>query len=462
MGARLSRTHPYATIPCVSESELALTPSRAAWRALSLRNFRAFESTELIELAPITLLLGKNSSGKTTILTAPLLLRQLLHSSDVRGAVPLSGPDVDLGSYKDLVHLGELKRDIELTVAFSTSARTIPTAMIRDLGIETFLERGYLHLTLHWNRREASAQTSRLVFSESPDPEGHPIAEFQRSGPGRFRFDVPRHQFSREIRGRDLSLSTLKFLDWDIGETDRRSRYLSLLPYILNLCLEEICESLIHVGPLRDMPSRAYRQDQLGLSGRGSGNRDAVSIMAREQAVIARTSRALESLGMAEKVDIAQPAPGYVAVILTDLLTGRRRNLADVGFGVSQVLPILVVLAEGAPDSLALIEQPELHLHPASQGELADVLIELASASGQTLLIETHSEHILLRLQRRVAEGSLSPQSVAVYLTDSGVVKRAMLDDIGQLDTSFFPEGFFEEEWEDAVAAAKARARRRE
>jgi predicted ATPase len=118
----------------------------------------------------------------------------------------------------------------------------------------------------------------------------------------------------------------------------------------------------------------------------------------------------------------------------------------------------LVTVASAQPETLVLIEQPELHLHPETQGALADVLMRLAAGRGVSLFIESHSEHILLRVQRRIAEGVLKPADVAAYIVDGGKVMRSQIDRLGRLDTTVWPDGFFEEEWTDALRLAEAAA----
>jgi predicted ATPase len=159
---------------------------------------------------------------------------------------------------------------------------------------------------------------------------------------------------------------------------------------------------------------------------------------------------------MAERVEITQPAPGYAGIAVTDVSTGRKDNLADVGFGVSQVLPIIVRVATARSNGLVLIEQPELHLHPETQGALTEVLLDLAHERKVSLLIESHSENMLLRLRREVAEKKIAAEDVAVYVTDKGEVRRAELSSNGDIDMSAFPPDFFEEEWLEAVEIARA------
>ena len=131
---------------------------------------------------------------------------------------------------------------------------------------------------------------------------------------------------------------------------------------------------------------------------------------------------------------------------------GATVNLADVGFGVSQVLPVIVALLSAPPGSLVILEHPEIHLHPSAQGELADLLIEVASAGEIQILVESHSEHLLARIQRRIAESArgdselkLAPEDVRLYFCEQeqGKSKLTPLEMQPSGVISNWPDDFF-------------------
>ena len=144
-------------------------------------------------------------------------------------------------------------------------------------------------------------------------------------------------------------------------------------------------------------------------------------------------------------------------LVLIDKRTGTPVSHRDVGIGVSQVLPVLVS-AYAWKDSLLAIEQPEIHLHPALQAELGDVFVESALGAGNTFLIETHSEHLLLRLMRRMRQTStgdlpdgvvaVRPEDVMVLFVEpdgpKSIVREMPLNERGEL-VKAWPGGFFEE-----------------
>jgi predicted ATPase len=136
------------------------------------------------------------------------------------------------------------------------------------------------------------------------------------------------------------------------------------------------------------------------------------------------------------------------ALRLVDSVTGVNVNLTDVGFGVSQVLPVIVQSLMGRQQVL-LVEQPEIHLHPRLQGELAELLASSINLPfGNVFVVESHSEHMILRTQRLIRQGKLDPGDVSVVYadrTESGTrLLPLRLDQSGHFIDEW-PHGFFEE-----------------
>jgi predicted ATPase len=129
-----------------------------------------------------------------------------------------------------------------------------------------------------------------------------------------------------------------------------------------------------------------------------------------------------------------------------------------VGFGASQLLPIIVAGYYAPEKSLLIAEQPEIHLHPKAQTRLGDLLIDI-SKENKTLLVETHSEHLIMRIQRRIAEGAIGKEGVALYYCEPSnkgtLVKRIIIDELGQMQQTL-PVGFFEESYLESKSHLEA------
>jgi hypothetical protein len=171
-----------------------------------------------------------------------------------------------------------------------------------------------------------------------------------------------------------------------------------------------------------------------------------------------RKGRALDDEWVTKELESLQT---HSRVVLRDLRTGINVLPQDVGFGISQILPVVVlsIFVHNYTGSLVAIEQPELHIHPAMQVALGDLFIEqsVGMDADKTFLLETHSEHLLLRLLRRIRESTngdnsdgvdLYPEDIGIYFIEPGdettVIAKIDVDDDGEfLDQ--WPRGFFEE-----------------
>jgi len=180
----------------------------------------------------------------------------------------------------------------------------------------------------------------------------------------------------------------------------------------------------------------------------------------------------LRDLGVIDSFCVEPVAEGrkeYEVLIRTHPGTPQVK-LTDVGFGVSQVLPALVQAFYAPPNSVVWMEQPEIHLHPSVQSNLADAFISAVQAyedgkpRNVQLIVESHSEHFLNRLQRRVAEGQVGTDEVAIYFvkrTEQGAeLEPLRLNIFGEIEN--WPEDFFGNEMEDVAARTLAAMHRKQ
>ena len=214
--------------------------------------------------------------------------------------------------------------------------------------------------------------------------------------------------------------------------------------------------SILHVPALRGNPERTYKTTAVGHEFAGTFEPYVASIIHHWQATkdtrLKQLGSSLEKLGLTWKIEASRLDDTRVELRVGRLkqkTTGGARDLvsiADVGFGVSQCLPVLVALLTARPGQLVYIEEPEIHLHPRAQMALAQVLADAANR-GVRVVIETHSSLLLLGVQALVAEGALPPELVALHwfsLTKDGAteVRSADLDEAGAFGE--WPEDFAE------------------
>jgi predicted ATPase len=247
---------------------------------------------------------------------------------------------------------------------------------------------------------------------------------------------------------------------------------------------QALFKSIYYLGPLRIKPDRFYtwtgnEPDSVGYSGE---NTIPAILSARERTInfgYRRERKAFEKI-IAEKLQemglissfsinqISSESMAYKARVKT-WNSKDEVDLPDVGFGISQVLPVLVECFFAPENSIIIIEQPEIHLHPSAQAALADVMIDVINSRENhrsrniQLIIETHSEHFLRRLQRRVAEDKIGSNKVSAYFADvtghPTRLRKLELDLYG--DICNWPKGFFGDSFGDAAERATAALNRR-
>jgi predicted ATPase len=186
----------------------------------------------------------------------------------------------------------------------------------------------------------------------------------------------------------------------------------------------------------------------------------------RRQTVEERVAEWLKSLGLIEAFTLKQIAENRkdYEVRVRRSSTASEVLITDVGFGVSQILPVLVLCYYVPRGSTIILEQPEIHLHPSVQAGLADVFIDAIQTRGVQIILESHSEHLLRRLQRRIAEEVLPHDQAALYVvaTENGEsnIESLEVDPCGNITN--WPPGFFGDEMSDLVAMAEAEMQRQQ
>ncbi|MGB8201412.1 MAG: DUF3696 domain-containing protein [Pseudonocardiaceae bacterium] len=240
----------------------------------------------------------------------------------------------------------------------------------------------------------------------------------------------------------------------------------------LNRAIGWSLRSVRYLGPFRERPARRYRLParmpaQVGLTGEYSALILASDLARRKGQLIQLVNESLAENVPGWRVDVVERGGMYTVVLKSDndML---EVNLVDTGTGVAQALPIFVQRAIDIVDpppegTLEIVEQPELHLHPAAHAPLADLYLRAARQTNVRFLIETHSETFLLRLRRRVAEGVVDPETVAIYFIENddetASARRIRLDEDGNV--AYWPQGIFSEDYAETRALASAQLDRK-
>ncbi|MVW81853.1 AAA family ATPase [Elizabethkingia anophelis] len=359
--------------------------------------YKSFKEKTELEVKPITILFGKNSSGKSAVAKLPTLIEEALASSFSEPLMYIN-KGIELGAgYRDLFYKGEFQGEIllhlieghkELKISIING---VPTPLISQL--ETKLEGG-------WIKYDFTSNTEKSALKEI-------------------------------------------LMDKDTSNNH------------FNLTTD-------YIGPFRLKPHRIFyisefaKSNYLGILGD-----KAYYLLAKDEKLENKVSEWFENNFDGWKLFVDKKDPYYEVKI-------RRSNdwdgvnIVDVGQGMSQALPIIIKALSDYKDNFVLniLEQPELHLHPAAHGNLAELLYNSTLNSKNKYLIETHSQNFILRLRTLIAQGKMKKDDLNLCFIDydeekdSSILKKINVNDLGEVD--FWPENIFNETYNEAIALKNA------
>ncbi|MDN5870196.1 MAG: DUF3696 domain-containing protein [Nitrococcus sp.] len=452
---------------------------------LRISNFKAWKDTGLVRLAPLTVIFGANSAGKSSLGHLLLGLQQTTLLTDRRRAIHLGDrhSQIDLGTLSDCLYQHDLNEKLEFTLGW----RLPQTVSLRDpLSPRNHYKGDHMRLesVIRADAKE-QPQLERFRYELREQMKTTLKVEHGIGDQGKSYLNVePLNLVKKQGRGWPIEAPEkfYRFSDVTLARY-QNADVLSEFP----LRLEHLLAGLTYLGPLREPPQRTY--SWAGDTVPDVGARGALAIPAllaathdgaslnrgprkKYEKFDAFIARWLRDLGVIESFVVRPIAEGRkeYEVLVRTRTSSAEVKLTDVGFGVSQVLPALVQAFYAQPDSTVWMEQPEIHLHPQVQAELADAFISAVQA-GQNgkprnvqLIVESHSEHFLQRLQRRVAEEAISPNEVAAYFVrqqGAGVALVPLkINVFGEIEN--WPENFFADEMAEITARTVAAMRRKQ
>jgi len=493
---------------------IAARPQPAARLLTELRvgGFKSFGEEQRVPLAPITLIYGPNSSGKSSLIQSLLLLKQSIGAD----TLVTQGGLVDAGSFVGALHRHDTTRALTLGISYGAldewhAREGVPDpALLRSIDMRfeadglgqarqrnvrysfgnygvSFRKGGVkgapAELVVQVDDMEAvfrGIATGTLLYPFQADvAQADDRQERDRQTTRRMATGT---RATRELRKAGISTLSVEADGLLAGrsaqmlEIQRESSYARepgiVRSYVrrgfaltegMSHEVRSLLKGMGYLGPLRSPPERFHNRTP-SQRGSGSDGSHFAMYLFDNSSEVEKVNEWLANLGVPYALQVVPVGAvgsdhvvgDLVAVILTDLRSGVEVSPADVGFGISQVLPI-VVEALARQRSVICVEQPEIHLHPALQAQLADLLIESTAEEGRAnqFLVETHSEHLVLRLQRRIREGSLSQDRVNVIYVDQaegGNTRCSLLrlDKNGDfLDQ--WPNGFFDERLDEIL-----------
>jgi predicted ATPase len=442
-------------------------------RTLSLKNFRAYKKQNF-EFSRLNLFVGPNNSGKSSALSAINFIAQSIQQRDVTASpIAINGPFEQLGTFVDAVHGNRPNSPMGFDFSYSDDDREVHQIRFeikyRPQRRETEISR-FCYLR---NKQEIYSYAARKdsfgvkVMGRNIET----LAIDQKKQPPRFPLLFPVDRTVTRYGMPDLypatrkldKRSTLLFRDADRYMRRGRAR------------LRDAFANYDSISPFRDQPQRTYLFSGETPSRVGRTGSNGISLLVNDESRRGSLkigmgeiiSEWLAITGIAEEVVLRPLTERHFEICVRDL-DGKIHNICDVGFGCSQVLPVLVGALNslwpgrsghlGTPPTF-VVQEPEIHLHPNAQAALGSFFVALAKGRGQ-IFIETHSDNLLLRIATHVAAGHIDPSEVAIFFcqNDGGHknAKKIKIDKSGVFHPEW-PGGFFPQREYETLALARAR-----
>ena len=414
--------------------------------SITVQGFKSICAEQSLTIRPLTILAGANSSGKSSFIQPLLLLKQTLEAPGDPGALLLDGPNV------------------RFTMAEQLFSRVLGKECGREFAIRVELLEGK-HMRLVFHREEGkgvelASMTSAdgkesltvvpgmghdAIMGVLPQPLKSFHQDFEKREKTAFRWAVRRERC---------------FFTFELTSTAEPKRQVTFGPFGISPSVEFVThiQGTIHLPGLRGNPRRTYPRTSGGPEFPGTFEPYVASVITQWQAdpngKLASLGKTLEAMGLTWKVKAERVDDTQVELKVGRLPHSRQGgardlvSIADVGFGVSQSLPVVVALLAAKPGQLVYLEQPEIHLHPLAQRRLAGVLRD-AVERGVVSVVETHSALLLREVQTLVARGELRKEDVALHWLQRDqeggtTVQTAEVDDQGAYGN--WPEDFAQTE----------------
>ncbi len=436
---------------------------------MSLYKFKAISSAEDIEIKPITIICGKNSCGKSSIIQSLLLLKQTLDKPSINEAeIALEG---------DYLHYSHLS-DISFKLPQPNTAKIeYRFELMQDDKII-----GYYGFVV---RQSSTVKKSKMgpYISEikwkisSGNEENIHLEKEQLKIKKKMLPDVVRSKEDAEKIEYGV-LRLFHYLPNELTGYKKNTNELEKINLGISTELMKICQNLYndiynikYLSPLRAIPQRAYLQfsvqeNDIAIDGSNAAqylwlNKDRkIPSGGQNVSLLSGVNECLQLIGLDQ--EIAVKRTNRILYQLTAKLKGdstKEVPISDIGFGYSQIIPIIIRGLIAKKNSLTIYEQPEIHLHPSSAGNIADLLIKFAKDNKRSI-VETHSADLINKLRLRIVQSPELKNMVNIIFVEQNSnsetsVRQFQFNENGLPPE--WPEGFIDESQQIAEAIINAR-----
>lgn len=420
-------------------------------RKFIIEDVRCFAGRHEFNIRPLTFLVGENSTGKSTVLGCIDAIARFLSFPNFGSELNFNVDPYQLGVFAEIARKTNVKQDkFKLGITFEDKSENEPleyiiTLVEKEKGSEPVIQEQRLALPkkeLHFETIEIDNPDSQIQYKFLHDLE---ISERVDDGEMEiFKISVPgyRSQISAPILLHYSTLGMKKVQEKKSDEEFYVSTEESLRTFS-DFQLRDFEQKIYSFAPVRSKPERTY--NPLKESPNPEGSDVPMMLMNISHANRAEWEKLKNQLlefgkssGLFSDISVRRLGKSIGDPFQLQIkVRGPKANMIDVGYGVNQLLPILVRILNSSPQFTFLMQQPEVHLHPKGQAELSSLLAKLTKQRKHNFLIETHSDYMVDRARIEVMRGSISPKDVSlIYLEpvqNSVVTHNISIDKQGNL-----------------------------
>ena len=498
-------------------------------KSFRIKNIKSFKDSGEIEIKPITIFVGKNSCGKSSLLRFPIVLAQTV-TSNTDSPIRFYGKMLDYGNYEDVVFGGK-KENIEFAIHYDVNINDLQDARYKveekksicnaenvkdtwmtvcigkkdnkmyvdktELYVENILISGFYYednsykvkLNALYNEGEFLEEKYELHLKSVDFDAFFPVYDSTErcSAIVELVYDKSSEYVDEKIMQElynKLYNNANPFGEDEYTKQEKSIMRISAGFDYASTLMSHIyqrfqIESIIttYIGPFRENPERVYRDSETQSRDVGVKGENVSTLLIRD---FHKNNKLIEAISkwlnktMGYNLQIKDMGSNLFQIMLVNS-EGVESNILDVGFGISQVLPIVTqiirssfwsqkyIMRNEIDEETIYIEQPELHLHPAAQADLADLFVNcvLEGNNGKRIVIETHSEHLIRKLQVLIADKNnmFTNEMIKIYYVDKDKQGIAHVEEMKILPNGKFqkkwPSGFFDKAHELSMELLK-------
>jgi len=463
---------------------------------ISIENFKTIKCLNEFEIKPFNVLSGVNSAGKSSFIQLLLLMKQTIEVNSPNYQIFLKGDWFKVKKFKNILHNYTDENLLKVSFLvnkseFTNASKSSIISLFNSIGdydckfevefkqIEGLIKVSYLKVNFRFDRSDSKWIELNLQKGTEYSIETNNPAFIGGSQNILKNVEVNFNSiFPKSLNYKKEN----KTLDID-GKPALESEYISTafkLEYIEEV-ISRYFKDLKYIGPIRHTPLKDYSISEIGKDVGKEGEytaellatkkdlpivyselkeeNDSFEFIEKEKSLIECVKYWIcEKFNIAE--DIYSKSNGELYDIMVVQHGGLEVNIRHVGFGISQILPIVVQGLLTPKNGTFIIEQPEIHLHPKVQSLIYDFLYSL-TLNKRSIIVETHSSHLITRMRRRIAEDSsdLMDDQISLTFIEDNTFKTLTIDDYGILD--HYPKNFIEAETSELSAIVKAQMKKK-